>query len=212
MAGPRRRRRELDHLVVHDPGEWDSHVAPPHRDNDLGVATTNDFAPGTGQVSRTRLHRRISILTVVFLAIHVVTSVDSFVTISWLAIVVPFTSSFSRFWVGLGAVALDLMIAVIVSSLLRPHLKPGTWRGIHWLAYLCWPVALVHTIGMGTDARTHWVLALVFACVVAVGGAVAWRLSTTPTANATVNTGAPRVAAPTRLVASARSNELPHDK
>ncbi len=180
----------------------------------LGVATTNRFRarhwPGFAQQE---LHRRISILTVVFLAIHVVTSVlDSFVTISWLAIVVPFTSSFSRFWVGLGAVALDLMIAVIVSSLLRPHLKPGTWRGIHWLAYLCWPVALVHTIGMGTDARTHWVLALVFACVVAVGGAVAWRLSTTPTANATVNTGAPRVAAPTRLVAAARSNELPHDK
>ena len=28
-----------------------------------------------------------------------------------------------------------------------------TWRAVHWLAYLCWPVALVHGLGTGSDVR-----------------------------------------------------------
>lgn len=125
------------------------------------------------------MHRRISILAVVFLGVHVLTSVlDTFVHISWLAIVIPFTSQYSPFWIGIGAVALDLMIAVFVTSLLRGRMRPGTWRAVHWLAYLSWPVALAHTFGMGTDAREHWVILLGVACVLAVGAAVVWRVRT----------------------------------
>jgi sulfoxide reductase heme-binding subunit YedZ len=144
----------------------------------LGLTTTSRARarnwPGFAQQE---IHRRISILAVVFLAIHVLTSVlDTYVTIGWFAIVVPFTSPYGRFWVALGAIALDLMMAVFVSSLLRARLKPGTWRGIHWLAYASWPVALAHTFGMGTDSREHWVIALGALCVLSVGVALAWRL------------------------------------
>ena len=95
---------------------------------------------------------------------------DTYVNISWAAVVIPFTSSYGRFWVGVGAISLDLMIAVFVSSLLRARMRPGTWRAIHWLAYLSWPVALAHTFGMGTDAGEGWVIVLGVVCVVAVGG------------------------------------------
>ncbi len=144
----------------------------------LGIATTTRIRarrwPGFAQQE---LHRRISILAVVFLGVHVLTSVlDTYVHIGWLALVVPFSSPYSRFWVGLGTIALDLMMAVFLSSLMRPHLRPGTWRGIHWLAYGSWPIALIHTFGMGTDARQHWALALGASCVVSVGAAVLWRL------------------------------------
>ena len=109
-------------------------------------------------------------IAVVFLAIHVATSVlDTFVNISWAAVVIPFTSSYGRFWVGVGAIALDLMLAVFVTSLLRARMRPGTWRAVHWLAYLSWPVALAHTFGMGTDAGESWVIALGVACVASVG-------------------------------------------
>jgi sulfoxide reductase heme-binding subunit YedZ len=122
------------------------------------------------------LHRRVSLIAMVFLGIHVLTSIlDTYVDIGWLSILVPFTSSYSRFWVGMGTVALDLMAAVFVSSLLRSRLKPGTWRGIHWLAFGCWPVALAHTFGMGTDSGEPWVIALGASCVLAVGAAVVWR-------------------------------------
>jgi len=144
----------------------------------LGVTTANRTRsrrwPGFAQQE---LHRRSSMLAMVFLAIHVLTSVlDSFVHIGWLAIVVPFASSYSRFWVGMGTVALDLMAAVFVSSLLRSRMKPSTWRGLHWLSYGCWPIALAHTFGMGTDAGEHWVIWLSVFCVVSVGLALLWRL------------------------------------
>ena len=144
----------------------------------LGLTTTSRARsrnwPGFAQQE---IHRRISILAVVFLAIHVLTSIlDTYVHIGWFAIVVPFTSPYGRFWVALGTIALDLTMAVFVSSLLRARLKPGTWRGIHWLAYGCWPLALAHTFGMGTDSREHWVIALGALCVLSVGLALVWRL------------------------------------
>ena len=144
----------------------------------LGLTTTTRARarnwPGFAQQE---MHRRISILAVVFLALHVLTSVlDTYVHIGWAAIVIPFTSEYSRFWVGVGAIALDLMIAVFASSLLRARLRPGTWRAIHWLAYLSWPVALAHTFGMGTDSRQAWVIALGVLCVASVAVALAWRL------------------------------------
>jgi methionine sulfoxide reductase heme-binding subunit len=144
----------------------------------LGLTTTTRARarnwPGFAQQE---MHRRISILAVVFLALHVLTSVlDTYVRIGWAAIVVPFTSEYGRFWVGVGAIALDLMIAVFVSSLMRARLRPGTWRAIHWLAYLSWPIALAHTFGMGTDSRQAWVVALGVLCVASVAVALAWRL------------------------------------
>jgi sulfoxide reductase heme-binding subunit YedZ len=155
----------------------------------LGLVTTSRSRarnwPGFAQQE---IHRRISILAVVFLALHVLTSVlDTYVMIGWLAVVVPFASGYSRFWVGLGTVALDLMVAVFVSSLLRARIRPGAWRGIHWLAYGSWPIALAHTFGLGTDAGEQWVIVLGAVCVMAVGASLAWRIS----AAAKRSTGAP---------------------
>ena len=149
----------------------------------LGLATTGRARarnwPGFAQQE---IHRRISIIAVVFLAIHVITSLlDTYVHIGWFAIVVPFTSPYSRFWVGLGTLALDLMVTVFISSLLRTRLNPGTWRGIHWLAYASWPIALVHTYGIGTDSTEHWVIAVGALCVLSVGLALVWRLRATAT-------------------------------
>ena len=146
----------------------------------LGLVTTSRARarnwPGFAQQE---LHRRISILAVVFLGIHVVTSVlDTYVHIGWAAVVVPGASPYSRFWVGVGAVSLDLLLAVFVSSLLRHAMNPGAWRALHWLAYLSWPIALAHTFGMGTDSREGWVIALGVACVLAVAVALAYRLRT----------------------------------
>ncbi len=144
------------------------------------ITTTRAKARNWPGFAQQEIHRRVSMLAVVFLAIHVVTSViDTFVDISWAAIIVPFTSAYSTFWVGVGTIALDLMVAVFVTSLLRARMRPGTWRAVHWLAYLSWPIALAHTFGMGTDSREHWVIALGVVCVLAVGTALAWRLRET---------------------------------
>jgi methionine sulfoxide reductase heme-binding subunit len=124
------------------------------------------------------LHRRISVLAFVFLAIHIATSVlDTYVHIGWLAVVVPFTSPYARFFVGLGAASLDLMAAVMISSFIRTRIKARTWRAIHWLSYLSWPIAVAHSVGIGTDVRLLWVDGLVALCCLAVLTAAAWRFS-----------------------------------
>ena len=123
------------------------------------------------------LHRRISLLAVVFVALHVVTTVsDSFAPIGWVSVVIPFTSQYRRLWLGLGTVAVDLLLAVTVSSLLRQRINPRTWRALHWLAYASWPFAVVHGLGTGTDPHLRWMILLVAACLVAVVAAIAWRL------------------------------------
>jgi sulfoxide reductase heme-binding subunit YedZ len=124
------------------------------------------------------LHRRFSVLALVFLAIHILTSVlDTYVHIGWLAVVVPFTSPYGRFFVGLGAVSFDLMAAVIISSFLRSRIRPRTWRAVHWLSYLSWPIAIAHSVGIGTDARLLWVDGLVAACCLSVLAAAFWRFA-----------------------------------
>jgi predicted ferric reductase len=143
----------------------------------MGVATTNRakarWWPGFAQQE---MHRRISLTAVVFLGIHVLTSVlDTYVSIGWASVLVPFTSSYSRFWVAMGTVSLDLMLAVLVSSLLRARMRPGIWRGVHWVAYLSWPIALAHTFGVGSDSGEPWLVALCVVCVLSVGGALLWR-------------------------------------
>jgi hypothetical protein len=101
---------------------------------------------------------------------------DSFAPIGWVSTVVPFTSPYRRLWLGLGTVAVDLLLAVTASSLLRHRITPHSWRALHWLAYASWPLAVAHGLGTGTDPHLGWVLLLVVGCVAAVVGAVGWRL------------------------------------
>jgi hypothetical protein len=123
------------------------------------------------------LHRNLTLLTLAFVLVHVSSAIiDGYAGIAWLDAVLPFVSVYHPFWLGLGAAAFDLFAALLVSSLLRPHINPRWWRGLHWAAYACWPIAVAHGLGIGgADTRTGWVLAIVGACVLAVGSAVAWR-------------------------------------
>jgi len=134
--------------------------------------------PGLPRFAVLGLHRNLSLLAVAFLAAHVLTAVtDSFVSISLAAAVIPFVSAYQPLWLGLGAVSLDLMAAVIVTSLVRRHLGRRTWRAVHWLAYASWPVAVAHSVGSSKDLQSGPLLGLTAACVLAVLGALAWRLA-----------------------------------
>jgi Ferric reductase like transmembrane component len=145
----------------------------------LGVAGTARFAtPHWPRVITAQLHRNLSLLAVAFVAAHVLTTVlDTYAPIGWISAIAPFASSYRTFWLGLGTVASDMLLAVVVTSLLRARLGYRAWRAVHWLGYACWPVALWHGLGTGTDSKLSWVLALDAACVAAVTGALGWRLS-----------------------------------
>jgi sulfoxide reductase heme-binding subunit YedZ len=123
------------------------------------------------------LHRNASLLAMAFLALHILTSVlDSFAPISLTDAFIPFVGAYRPFWLGLGAVAFDLLLAVTVTSLLRRRLGFASWRTIHWLTYASWPIALLHGFGTGSDVKGTWLLALSIACLAIVLGAVLARV------------------------------------
>jgi sulfoxide reductase heme-binding subunit YedZ len=128
--------------------------------------------------ARADLHKRVSLLAMVFLTFHVLTAVlDTYVNVGWASTVVPFASPYRPLWTGLGTMGVDLIAAVAVTSALRQRISVRTWRGVHWLAYGSWPVAMAHSLGMGTDASTLWMDGLAAMCTVAVAGALAWRVT-----------------------------------
>jgi methionine sulfoxide reductase heme-binding subunit len=146
----------------------------------LGVLTAGRFSSERWpRFLTTGLHRNISLLVLVFLALHVGTTVlDSYVSIPVAAVFVPFLSSYKTFWLGLGPIALDLLLALVATSVVRGRLGHRSWRRVHWLAYACWPIGLAHGLGIGTDRATTWVFALTVGCAAAVAAAASWRVVT----------------------------------
>jgi len=125
------------------------------------------------------LHRNISLFALVVIAVHVVTTVlDGFAPVSLIDAVIPFHSAYRPLWLGLGALSFDLLLAVAITSVLRARVGHRAWRAIHWTAYGSWPLALVHGLGSGTDAKAGWMVVLTAACVLAVIWAAGVRLIT----------------------------------
>jgi sulfoxide reductase heme-binding subunit YedZ len=145
----------------------------------LGIASGGRAAPRRiGRFEIGLLHRDLSLLTLVFLAVHVVTAgLDPFVHLGWAVSVVPFGASYRPLWLGLGTAALDLLLAVLLTSALRLRLGVRRWKAVHWLAYAAWPLALFHGVGTGTDTRLPLQLWLYAGCLASVVGAVWWRLA-----------------------------------
>jgi predicted ferric reductase len=145
----------------------------------LGVVDVRRFASASWpRFVIDSLHRNASLLALAFLALHILTSVlDSFAPISLGDALIPFAGSYRPFWLGLGALSFDLTLAVIATSLLRRRLGFAGWRAVHWLSYASWPIALLHGLGTGSDAKTTWLLAISIACLVAVLGSVLVRIA-----------------------------------
>jgi ferric reductase like protein len=124
------------------------------------------------------LHRNVTLLALAFVVVHVVTTVaDHFAPIGYRDAVLPYLSPYRPIWLGLGAVAFDLLLALIATSLLRARIGLRSWRAVHWLAYASWPVALVHSLGTGSDARAGWLAVLGVSCTGALLLAVLWRVA-----------------------------------
>lgn len=135
--------------------------------------------PGLPRFVTVGLHRNASLLALAFTVIHVVTTIaDGYAHIRIVDAFIPFVSSYRPLWLGLGTIASDLMIALIVTSLLRSRLSHRTWQAVHWTAYACWPVALLHGLGTGSDTPVRWVLFLTLLCVGVVVALACWRLAT----------------------------------
>ena len=137
------------------------------------------------------LHRNVTLLALAFTVIHVITTIaDSFAPIGLVDTFIPFLSPYRPFWLGLGTVAFDLLLALIVTSFLRRRIGTRAWKAVHWLAYASWPVAMMHSLGTGSDAKSGWMLFLGVVCGVAVVASVLWRLLESAEADPLIRAGA----------------------
>lgn len=142
----------------------------------LGLVTAGRRRPhGISQTVITGLHRSLALGTSTFLLVHVMTAVvETYVNIDLISAVIPFTSAYSRGWVGLGTIAVDIGAAIVVTSLLRHRLSERLWRGVHLLALVLWPTAIVHGLALGTGNEPA-LRFITIACAVVGVGALAWR-------------------------------------
>jgi DMSO/TMAO reductase YedYZ heme-binding membrane subunit len=145
----------------------------------LGILGSVRFAaPRWPRFAIDAVHRDVSLLVIVVLVIHIVTSVlDGFAPIRLFDGVIPFATPYRPLWMGLGTLSFDLLLALAITSVVRRRLGYRAWRAIHWLAYVSWPVAVLHGLGTGSDVKQWWMLALTAACIVAVLVAVWTRIA-----------------------------------
>jgi len=125
------------------------------------------------------LHRNIALWSVVLLALHVTTAVvDSYVDIRWWQAFLPWWgATYLPLWLGFGTLALDVLVLVVVTSLLRARMRHRSWRLVHLLSYVAWGVAVAHGLGIGTDLRNPgWERSAVYASVALVAGIALVRL------------------------------------
>ena len=123
------------------------------------------------------MHRRVSLLSISFLGVHVLSAVlDPFTHLGLAAALVPLASAYRPVPIALGVIALYLFVALVATSLLRRHVGVRAWRAIHWASYAMWPLAVLHGLTAGTDALAPWMLGIDLLCVAAVAGALAWRV------------------------------------
>ncbi len=143
-----------------------------------GVITVRRSTPlRTPRFAVAEIHRRASLLASGLVVGHVISLwMDTEAQLRLVDLVVPFLSGANPLWWGLGTLAIDLFLAVVVTSLLRKRIPHRVWRGIHLLSYLAWPLAVLHSFGSGTDAASGWFIAVALGCVGAVAGAITLRL------------------------------------
>jgi sulfoxide reductase heme-binding subunit YedZ len=145
----------------------------------LGILTRSGRpAFGLPRFAVTLVHRNTALVGSAFVVIHILTLLaDPFAKMTFLDFFVPFLGTLKPVWMGFGTVAFDLMLAIVITALLRHRIGQRTFRVIHWFSYAMWPIALVHSIGNGTDAGEGWFVLLWVVCCLAVAGAGIWRLS-----------------------------------
>ncbi|MGL5816323.1 MAG: ferric reductase-like transmembrane domain-containing protein [Phycicoccus sp.] len=169
----------------------------------LGVlATRRTTRPTWPRFVTQGLHRTLAGLAVLLLVVHAGSAVvDEYVDIRWWQALIPVGSSYQPLWLGIGVLALDLLVLVVATSLVRSRLPHRLWSAVHLTAYAAWLAGLVHGIGIGTDSGRSWLMAGYVASGVAVGVASLVRMvdlmrsgrrTGTPAADPAQDTARPR--------------------
>ncbi len=145
----------------------------------LGIVTRSGRRlPGLPRFTVADLHRTASLTGAGLIVLHVTSLFfDPYAQLRLIDFVMPFQGQYRPLYLGLGTLAVDLLLLVVATSLLRHRLGPRVFRAVHWATYVLWPLAFLHGLGIGTDAPTTWFTGLAAGCAGAVAATAMWRLT-----------------------------------
>jgi predicted ferric reductase len=123
------------------------------------------------------VHRFAALAGTLLVGLHIgLLFLDPYAQLRIIDFVVPFVGAYRPLWQGLGTLAFDVLVVVILTSLLRHRIGLRVFRAVHWVSYAVWPVALAHALGNGTDSGRIWFVGFAGCCALAVAAALVWRL------------------------------------
>ncbi len=163
----------------------------------------------SGRIIAQAVHRAVSFGAVGFLLIHIVTEIIAGRSQAADA-VLPFLDQGRTLYLGLGTLASDLFLLILVTGILRARfatVRPTwAWRALHSAAYLAWVLGIIHGLLAGRTAKPYvdWSYG---ACVAAVGLALIVRVVAAGWVRETASSPVPE--APPWLTAGGASPWMP---
>lgn len=144
----------------------------------LGLGMSTRLAHGiVSKVAVYEIHSFVSVLTLLFVFIHAGALLfDGYIGFGAGSILIPFSSAYQPLATGIGIVAAWVLVAVTVSTWLRPRLSYRTWRSIHYMSFGVWAAGLVHGVLAGTDTANPLVAQLYWSGAAAVAGLLTYRV------------------------------------
>jgi DMSO/TMAO reductase YedYZ heme-binding membrane subunit len=125
----------------------------------MGLVATDRIVMTPGhRVMAQAVHRAFAFGTLAFLIIHIATEIlaqRSHV----IDAAIPFLSPYRTFYIGLGTIASDLIVLLVVTSILRKrftgHGRAWQWRAIHYGSYVAFVFGVLHGLLGGRAAKPY---------------------------------------------------------
>ena len=103
------------------------------------------------------IHEHAAVIAFVAICVHALTLMaDRWLKPGLSGVLVPFTMSYRPFFTGLGVIAAYLVVLLGLSFYARRSIGTRLWRRMHRFTIVAYVLAVVHTLGAGTDASTPW--------------------------------------------------------
>ncbi len=107
------------------------------------------------------IHEALSLTTLAMVALHGLSLLgDAYLNPGPAGIAIPFVGAYRPIWTGLGIISGYGLAALGLTYYLRDRIGAARWRKLHRFTAAFWVLAIVHTIGAGTDAAQLWFLLL----------------------------------------------------
>jgi methionine sulfoxide reductase heme-binding subunit len=121
--------------------------------------------PATRRTAAT-LHEHVALVSLLAIAVHGLSLLgDRWLHPGWRGIAVPFAMSYRPGLTGIGIIAGYLAVVLGPSFYVRRRIGARRWRSLHRGIIAVWVMAVVHTLGAGTDGGRIWLRIIVLAPV-----------------------------------------------